>query len=1037
VKAACGSCGEQVGPQARFCPACGTRLGQTTPTRSRFMSVLFCDLVASTALNEAIGDEAMFALLAQYQDLCRKIVAAEGGYVAKFMGDGMLAYFGFPGAMKNSAGSAVSAALSIIEAVAGLVAPGGTALCASAGVATGWMVVGDANTGPDARETLAIGGTVNMAARLRAATRPGTVAVGDAVCRRLDPGGFARRFLGLHSFKGFGNPVAVWAISRDRSTPALPDFVGREGAMATLDAIWHAVQAGQVRAVEIVAPGGFGKTTLARRHLARVANDHEIFEIRGMSHRRDESLGCLKVFVQHLAGITAAMDGAAQRDRLAAFAPEGARDGLALLLGIETEPVAPLVRQARIAQALGGLMQAMIGAGRAVLFVEDAHWIDPETWALLDGLPAALQDQAVLLIATRRPEGAPLWPGRAAVIDLATLPEAEAEAMLDRIDRGGDLPPDIRAGIVRRAQGVPLYLEHIARAVLERPDTQSVAALPDTMIEALLERFDRTRESLPLVEAAAVLGPVVRVDVLAQMLGQQVGPVSDQIAALVGRGLFTQDNAGAVTFEHALVRDAVLETLLTAQRVALHARALAGWEAVAPDELAADAATAARHLLGAARPAEAIPHLVGVAKRAIQTGALGEAMASLTTALGALDDVPAGAARDHLEMIIRFFVGSTLVQTRGFADAAVNAAYQRALDLCLAHAGGSETEFQIIWGIWAHMLVVGETATAARMSARMDAIVRDLPALAVLASSAHGVNAFTFGALDAQERDWAQTDAAYDIAQHGLQAITYLMDARELALLFRIHGRYIAGDLPGWRAAMAEAAAHEARLGLPFLAPYIRVFGTAPHCYAAPGPEVRPALEAAVGLAHDLGQPFWMLSGSLWLAAEKVRREGHAAALPDQQAVVAMCHATGLRLTMAYHEALLARSLAETGQHDAAATMIAQSRAAIAGGQDRLYLAEVLRQEAEIMRLARPRETAAVTDLLEAARGVSARAGSRAWGALIAGSQARLIAQRDGAGVAAGWLEQALAALALPGSADHPAFGRARQMLAATAMGVD
>ncbi len=772
------------------------------------------------------------------------------------------------------------------------------------------------------------------------------------------------------------------------------------------------------------------------RYLAQVANDHEIFEIRGLRHRRDESLASLKIFVQDLAGITAAMDGAAQRDRLAAFAPEGTAAGLALLLGVETDPVAPLVRQARIAQALGGLMQTTIGAGRAVLFVEDAHWIDPDTRALLDGLPAALQDQAALLIATRRPEGAALWPGRATVIDLATLPEDEAQAMLDRLDRGGDLPADIRAGIVQRAQGVPLYLEHIARAVLERPDTQSAAALPDTMIEALLERFDRPGESLPLVEAAAVLGPVVRVDVLAQMLGQPIGPVSDQIAALVRRGLFTQDNAGAVTFEHALVRDAVLETLLSAQRVALHARALAGWEVVAPAELAADPATAARHLLGAARPAEAIPHLVGAAKRAIQTGALGEAMASLTTAMTALDDVPAGAARDHHEMIIRFFVGSTLVQTRGFADAAVNAAYQRALDLCLAHAGGSETEFQIIWGIWAHMLVVGETTTAARMTARMDAIVRDLPAQAVLASSAHGVNAFTLGALDAQERDWAQTDAAYDIAQHGLQAVTYLMDARELALLFRIHGRYIAGDLPGWRAAMAEAAAHEARLGLPFLAPYIRVFGTAPQCYATPETDIRPALEAATALAGEMGQPFWQLSGSLWLAADKVRREGHAAALPDQRAVVAMCHAAGLRLTMAYHEALLARSLAETGQHDAAAAMIARARAAIAAGQDRIYLPEVLRQQAEIMRLAQPQVTDGVADLLDAARGVSARAGARAWGALIAGSQARLIAQRDGAEAADRWLAQELGALALPGSADHPAFRTARQMVAATAMGV-
>jgi len=433
------------------------------------MSVLFVDLAGSTALTEAIGDEAMFALLARFQDLCRSVVAEEGGYVAKFMGDGMLAYFGFPGAMKNSAASAAAAALAIVERSARLGPDDNTPMLVSAGVATGWVVVGDAHAGPAARETLAIGGTVNMAARLLATTDPGSVAVGDDVCRKLDPAVFARDFLGLRQFKGFAHPVAAWAISRAHHPPSLPDFVGRAAALARLDAVWADVKAGNVRTVELLAPGGYGKTTLAHHFLTGAANDHEVLELRGQSHRREQSLACLKPLVAALAGLDPAAPAEDQRRCLSDFADGPVADGLALLLGLDPTPVAPLIRQDRIRRALMGLLQSTIGPGRMVLFVEDAHWIDPETRALLAALPGALAGQAVLLIATRRPEGEALWPDAATVIDLVAMPDDEAGAMLAALDPAGQLAPATREGIFARANGVPLYLEHIARAMLERP----------------------------------------------------------------------------------------------------------------------------------------------------------------------------------------------------------------------------------------------------------------------------------------------------------------------------------------------------------------------------------------------------------------------------------------------------------------------------------------------------------------------------------------------------------------------------------------
>jgi len=1023
----CATCGGAVGPGARFCPSCGTRLLGQSPVRSRFMSVLFCDLVESTALNERIGDEAMFALLGAYQEICQSVVDEEGGYVAKFMGDGMLAYFGYPVAMKNSATAAVSAALGIIERVKRLAGPGGAELQVCAGVATGWVVVGDAHASPAARETMAIGGTVNLAARLLAATRPGSVAVGDEVCRKLDPSSFTRTFLGIHPLKGFSNPIAVWAVARAQAAPSRGEFVGRTGAQEALLRAWDEAGAGDVRAAEVQAPGGYGKTTLVRHFLAQAATDQEVFEIRGLSHRREQSYGCLKPFVAELAGLDTAALAEAQRAHLKDFAPGTTSEGLALLLGLEAAPVAPLIRQDRIRRALDDLFDGLVGAGRAVVFIDDAHWLDPDTQALLDGLPGRFPGHPLLLLATRRPEGEHLWADVAEVIDLELFPVKEAAAMVGALDREGRLGPEMRAGIVRRAAGVPLYLEHITRAVLERPDSENLGAIPDTMVEALLERFDRLEEGQALVEAAAVLGPTVPIDVLGHMLGLTLTEVSDQVADLVSRGLFGQDSDGAIAFDHSLVRDAVLETLLSAQRIDLHSRALAAYAMVAPERLEADPAIEATHLLGAARPAEAVPKLIESARRAIAVGNLGEAMSSLRRAEAALADVPTGRLRDDLEMMTQFFIGDALVQTRGFADPAVNAAYQRSLELCLASAGGSETEFQIVWGIWAHMLVVGETGTAARMATRMDEIARDRPELAVLAESARSVNAFSLGDFAAQEAAWTRTSALYDFEKHRFQAISYLMDGLELALLFRIHGRFIAGDEPGWRAAMAEAKAHEKRLGLPFLAPYIRVFGAGAHSYALPEADVRPELEAATGLAAELGQPFWMMAGQLWLTAARVQQEG-AAAYTDQEGAVHLAHATGLRLTLSFHEALLARSQAEQGRHEEAQATIARALAAIAAGQDRVFEPEVLRQKAEILLLARPNDPESARAILVRAASLARASGARAWSALIAASQARLLARTEGEAEAEAWLRRQLDGLVRPGSENHPAFRSAAQV---------
>ena len=1023
----CPACAAAVPRTARFCPACGASLQVREEARSRYMSVLFCDLAGSTSMAGSIGDEAMFSLIRRYQQICNQVTEAEGGYVAKYMGDGMLAYFGYPDAMKNSAARAVSAALRILRKTAGITLPEGGTLTASAGVATGWMVVGDARAGAAAAEVMAIGSTVNLAARLQAEAGPGRVAVAPATSQRLSPQHFALSRLGVRPIKGFAEPLEVWLAGEADAAAPPAVFVGRGRLKRVLAEAWRTAQDGQVTFAGITAPGGYGKTALAKAFLKETVDESNVFFLRGEAHRSEKEFAAFRSLVRDLAGINRAQPPDTQLAALQAWAPAPARDGLAMLCDLYAGQVPPLVRTETIRRALRLALAERLPRGPAVLFADDAHWLDPGSAALLAGLPAILPGRPLLVLITRRPEGTGVpVPGHFAIA-LDSMGTGEAHSLIAALDSGGTIPGAARRRIAEQAGGVPLFLDHITRAVLERPGHQPEDTVPVTMIEALHERFSHLGDALALVEAAAVLGQELPVSVLARMAGRDETQVSDQVARLVGRGLFRLRGGGAVAFDHALIRDAVLDTLLKPRLKDLHSAALAAYEAAATGRLGAEPVTAATHLMGAGRAAEGIPRLLEAARTALMRGEIAEAVRLLRWAESGLAEVPPDSGlRDGLEMAVQFSLGLALVQHRGFSDDAVAEAYERALELCQAGQGGSEAEFQIAWGIWAHYMVVGRTDRALQMTRRMTGIAESETALEVLAASARSLVLCNQGEFAAQEDAAARVDALYSPDLHRLHGVTYSMDSLEMAHLFRIHGRYICGDLPGWQAAYQAARSHEAFLELPILKPYVRIYSTAPQTYALPEDGCRTELEEATAYAAEIGQPFWVTAGRVWLAHEAVRSRGPAEALPDMQEAVGGMQAIGLKLGSAYHEAMLAYCSACAGGHAPVPGLIASATGALTAGRDLMYAAEVHRLIAEAL-LQDPQadRTAAQAHLTKAAT-LAAQQGSRAWAALTAASQARLTRAATDRDTAEQQLQEALARIVPADSRGHPAFRAAR-----------
>jgi len=440
--AACGACGTALVEQARFCAACGRRVHTDSAPRAQYMTVLICDLANSMELTQALGDEAMFHLINRFQATCTDAVVEHGGIVAKFMGDGMLAYFGYPEPVKNSPAAAVQAAHEIVAATPKIAEK----LSASAGVATGWTVVAEGTARGPATETLAIGRTVNLASRLQSAAGHGRIVVSEETRRRLDPARFKLLPVGRRTLKGMDSPTELWSAEPTPTASVSKRFVGREAALARLGEIWGAARNDGLRLCEIVAPGGHGKTALA--YHARAIDESHRLELRAERHQRMQSFAPFRTLVREILDLGHAIQPEEQRARLKDVLPPELREAMSDLLGLSHSPAPPAIRQPRIAAALTAFLQQQIGTTPTILLLEDTHWMDPDTAAFLPRLARALADRPALLLATRR-TGAGGLPAGASRLELDPLGPEESHRLLDLMDPDGQIPPGARRGMAR------------------------------------------------------------------------------------------------------------------------------------------------------------------------------------------------------------------------------------------------------------------------------------------------------------------------------------------------------------------------------------------------------------------------------------------------------------------------------------------------------------------------------------------------------------------------------------------------------------
>jgi predicted ATPase/class 3 adenylate cyclase len=714
----------------------------------RHLTVMFCELVGSTPLSARLDPEDMWGVIASYHACIGEVVGRHHGMIARYMDEGMLAYFGYPRAQEDDAEQAVRAALALVDAVAKLQTNVDAAFQIRIGIATGTVVVSELLIDETPAEQAVIGETPNLAARLQTLAEPGTVLICPHTLR-LTGGHFDYRDLGPRALKGWTEPVAIWQVLGPSGVASrfeamhktkLPPLFGREEEIELLLRRWRYAAQGEGRVVVLTGEPGIGKSHIALALDERLQSEpHITLRHFCSAHHSNSALFPFIGQLERAAGFERSDSPTEKLSKLdALLAQSGAEpEHVAFLANLLALPANDHFRlqeespQKRKEKTLAALLAQLDGlAARQPVFVifEDIHWVDPTSLELLAATVQHVPQLRVLLLITARSEFTVPWPSypHMTTIPLTRLDRRAGAALVERVTTGKTLPKEVTDEILTRTDGVPLFIEELTKTVLESGLLQErnghyvlerplpSLAIPTTLHASLMARLDRLAPVREVAQIGAVAGREFHYELLYTVAGMPRERLEDALEQLVRSELIFRrgESPHAVyTFKHTLVRDAAYASLLKSRRAHLHAAIANALEQQFPDIVQTQPEILAHHLTEAGLIEKAIGYWLQAGKNAAHRSANLEAIAHLRRGIELTCRLPADQGRDRSELDFQLVLGPCLIATHGPAANTAVATFARARELC-ERLGGPPEYLQVRFWLATVSVVRGELPQA-------------------------------------------------------------------------------------------------------------------------------------------------------------------------------------------------------------------------------------------------------------------------------------------------------------------------------------
>lgn len=690
----------------------------------RQVTVLFVDLVGSTALSKKLDPEDMGHLLRVYRDACAAVIAKYDGHVAQYLGDGILAYFGYPRAQEDAAERAVRAALDTVNEIGRLKHSDGQPLEVRAGIATGLVATSEMADQDAAGEQTVVGETPNLAARLQALAEPTTVLVSPST-HRLTYRFFEYLFAGEHSLKGYHEPLAVWRVLGESAVESRfvaargtgrDTIIGRERELVFLSDSWERATRGEGHVVLVTGEAGMGKSRLIEAFAERISERPvRLLRCQCSPYHSNSPLHPVRQLVRHRLDIRENLPAAENLTRIDRMLAHIGRPSqvsrllMAELLEIPSgETLSPMEmtavqRKNETLALLQDFLLAGLDGATVLLLVEDAHWSDPTTRSLIDRLLKRIEKERALVLITFRPELKTAWADHPNVsaIWCKQLGRDLCAALIRQVVGQMQVDGSVIGQIVARSDGVPLFVEELTKAVVDVGSAQG-KAVPLTLQDSLAARLDRLGKSKAVAQAAAVIGREFSHSLLA-LIAEQSGPeLESALGNLATAGLILrtgEESPANYRFNHSLVQEAAYEGLARNRRQALHARIADQLSAGAEATPEADPGLIAYHFSRAGEVERAFRYWLRAAQLAGRRSAFAEAQANLNAALEEADRISDPSLRARLTLEAQLKLGAVHIIQGGPASDPARLALERAHALAKQADPGPEL-FQAAWGLY-------------------------------------------------------------------------------------------------------------------------------------------------------------------------------------------------------------------------------------------------------------------------------------------------------------------------------------------------